>query len=318
MLKTRKAVVFAASMLLMSAVPSTSFAQLSPAADWATHASNEYQVIANVTYMTATGYDAKLDVYKRRDTTTPQPTLVFYHGGGWILGTKEASIMSIMPWLEMGWNVVNVEYRMARVALAPAAVEDSTCALRFVVEKAKDYGIDTNKIVLSGESAGGHLALAVGMIPESAGFTRACAGGGFRANDTSVPKVAAIINWYGITDVAEMLAGPNARNYAVQWVGAGPNADAMAKSVSPLTYVRAGLPPILTIQGDADPIVPFSQNTRLRDALNQAGASNELFAIPGGGHGNFKPEERTKAYVKIREFLAKNGLATPTATQSSR
>jgi acetyl esterase/lipase len=318
MRNTRKAALLVAGLLMISAVPSTAFAQLSATADWATHAQNECQVISNVTYLTATGYESKLDVYKRRDVTTPQPTLVFYHGGGWILGTKEASFMSVMPWLEMGWNVVNVEYRMARVALAPAAVEDATCALRFVVEKAKDYGIDTNRIVVSGESAGGHLALAVGMIPESAGFSRACAGGAFRGNDTVIPKVAAIINWYGVTDVAEMLSGPNARGYAVQWLGTLPNAEAVAKSVSPLTYVRAGLPPILSIQGDADPIVPFTQNTRLRDALNKAGATNELYPIPGAGHGNFKPEERTKAYIKIREFLAKNGLMTPAASQSSR
>jgi len=282
------------SGLMIPAVPSTTFAQLSPTADWATHAQNEYQVIANVTYLTATGYESKLDVYKRRDVTTPQPTLVFYHGGGWVGGTKEASFMSIVPWLEMGWNVVNVEYRMARVALAPAAVEDSTCALRFVIDKAKDYGIDPSRIVLSGESAGGHLALAVGMIPESAGFTRLCAGGAFRGSDTAVPKVAAIINWYGITDVAEMLGGPNVRNYAVQWLGAMANRDEVARSVSPLTYVRAGLPPILSIQGDADPIVPFSQNVRLRDALTKVGANIELFPVPGGGHGNFKPDERTK------------------------
>src|SRR5712691_8694516 len=188
------------SVLMIPAVPSTTFAQLSPTADWATHAQNEYQVIANVTYMTATGYESKLDVYKRRDVTTPLPTLVFYHGGGWVAGTKEAALMSIIPWLEMGWNVVSVEYRMARVALAPAAVEDATCALRFAVEKAKHYGIDTNRIVVSGESSGGHLALVVGMVPESAGFTRACAGGAFRTLEAAVPKVAAIINWYGITD----------------------------------------------------------------------------------------------------------------------
>ena len=65
---------------------------------------------------------------------------------------------------------------------------------------------------------------------------------------------------------------------------------------------------ILSIQGDADPIVPYSQNVRLRDALTKAGAVNELFTVPGGGHGNFKAEERTKIYVKIREFLSKNGL----------
>jgi acetyl esterase/lipase len=311
----RAVLVFVASALMIPGLPSAGFAQAARAAaetidagDWAIHAQNQYAVVPNVTYLTATGYEAKLDVYRRRDVTTPQPTLVFYHGGGWVAGTKEASFMSVMPWLEMGWNVVNVEYRMARVALAPAAVEDAQCALRFVVSQAKNYNIDVDKIVVSGESAGGHLALAAGMIPASAGFTSICSGGGFTANDGTVPKVAAIINWYGITDLNEMLAGPNGRSYAVQWVGSGSNRDAIAKSVSPLTYVRADLPPILSIQGDADPIVPYTQNTRLRDALTKAGAKNELFTIPGGGHGNFKPDERTKAYAKIHEFLQKNGL----------
>src|SRR5260370_1323749 len=118
-------------------------------------------------------YESKLDVDRRGDIATPQPTLVFYHGGGWIGGTKEASFMSIMPWLEMGWNVVNVEYRMARVALAPAGVEDALCALRFVVNKAKEFGIDVNRLVVSGESAGGQLALTACRVPRSAGFSRA-------------------------------------------------------------------------------------------------------------------------------------------------
>ena len=305
-----KRIVFTAiaGALLVAAARTSAFAQLSPVAEWATHAANEYTVQANITYLTASGYESKLDVYRRRDIQTPQPTLVFYHGGGWIAGTKEAAAMSIMPWLEMGWNVVNVEYRMARVALAPGAVEDAQCALRYVVNNAKNNNVDVNKIVVSGESAGGHLALAVGMTPPTAGLASICAGGGFTGNETNVPKVAAIINWYGITDVNDMLAGPNARSYAVQWVGSAKNKEEVAKLVSPMTYVRAGLPPILSIQGDADPIVPYSQNVRLHEALKKAGVVNELFTIPGGGHGNFKPDERSKAYVKIREFLSKNGL----------
>jgi acetyl esterase/lipase len=294
--------------LLVSASALPALAQLPPTADWAAHAQNQYAVAANITYLTASGYEAKLDIYRRRDVQTPQPTLVFYHGGGWIGGTKEASFMSIMPWLEMGWNVVNVEYRMARVAQAPAAVEDALCALRYVVNNAKNNNIDTSKIVVSGESAGGHLALAAGMIPSSAGLTSICAGGGFTGNDLGVPKVAAIINWYGITDVNDMLSGANARSYAVQWIGSDRDREELAKAMSPLTYVRPGLPPILSIQGDADPIVPYSQNTRLRDALTKAGSPNELFTIPGGGHGNFSPAQRSSAYVKIREFLKAHGL----------
>jgi acetyl esterase/lipase len=309
----RKAVPVLVALLLTAAgllaqSSSTSTAHLSPTADWATRVQNQYQVMPNITYLTASGYESKLDVYRRRDASTPQPTLVFYHGGGWVAGTKEASLMSLMPWLEMGWNVVNVEYRMARVALAPAAVEDVLCALRFVVNQAKNYNVDTNRIVVTGESAGGHLALAAGMIPASAGFTNICAGGGFAGSESGVPKVAAVINWFGITDVHEMLAGPNARSYAVQWVGGGKGREEVARSVSPMTYVRAGLPPILSIHGDADPIVPYAQNVRLHEALAKAGVSNELVTVPGGGHGNFKPEERVTIYSKIREFLARNRI----------
>lgn len=284
-------------------------ATLSASADWAARVQSQYQVAANVTYLNASGTESKLDVYRRRDVTTPQKTMVFFHGGGWVVGSKENSFMSTIPWFEMGWNVVNVGYRLLRVAEAPAAVEDVQCALRFLVTNAKTYNVDTSKIVVMGESAGGHLALAAGMIPESAGFSNICAGGGFNANETTVPKAAAIINWYGISDVNDMLiGGPNPRSYAVQWLGSNANRAETAKRVSPLTYVRAGLPPILTIHGDADPIVPYTHATRLHDALKAAGAANELFPVVGGGHGQFKPEERARAYVKIREFLAKHGL----------
>jgi acetyl esterase/lipase len=164
------------------------------------------------------------------------------------------------------------------------------------------------KIVVSGESAGGHLALAVGMIPTTAGLASVCAGGGFTGNEVNVPKVAAIINWYGISDVNDMLAGANARAYAVQWIGGGQNREAVAKAVSPMTYVRAGLPPTLTIHGDADPIVPYSHGTRVHEALTKAGVASELFTVAKGGHGNFSPDQRIAAYAKIAEFLKKNGL----------
>src|SRR5437870_12386155 len=97
--------------LLAWSVPG--FPQMSPTATWA----NKYEVRPNITYLTANSYEAKLDVYRRRSVSSPQPTLIFIHGGGWTGGSKEGSLMSLMPWFEMGWNVVNVEYRLARVSL---------------------------------------------------------------------------------------------------------------------------------------------------------------------------------------------------------
>jgi acetyl esterase/lipase len=201
----------------------------------------------------------------------------------------------------MGWNVVNVEYRLARVSLAPAAVEDCMCALRWVIHNAKQYNVDINRVVVTGNSAGGHLALTTGMIPASAGLDRECPG-------TEVLKVAAIVNWYGITDVADLLDGDNMKTYAVTWLGSMPNRVEIAKRVSPLTYVRPGLPPIISIQGDADPTVPYSHSLRLQDALEKAGVPHKLVTVPGGLHGNFKPEEYPRLYGEIRDFLSKYNL----------
>jgi len=114
-----------------------------------------YRIVSNVTYLTANNFEAKLDVYSRMDASEPQPTLIWIHGGGWTGGNKESQMFSLLPYMEMGWNVVNVEYRLARVSLAPAAVEDCLCALRWVIRNAKQYGFDTNKLVVSGGSAGG-------------------------------------------------------------------------------------------------------------------------------------------------------------------
>jgi acetyl esterase/lipase len=278
--------------------------QLSPTGTWAATAQNRYQISPNLTYLVANNYEDKLDIYHRRDVSGPQPTLIYIHGGGWTGGTKESAFMSVMPWLEMGWNVVNVEYRLARVSHAPAAVEDCLCALKWVVSHASEYHIDSSKIVVSGDSAGGHLSLMAGMTPDSAGLDRQCPSN----SDVALPKVAAIINWYGITDVADLLEGPNRKNYAVAWLGSVPNREEIARRVSPLTYVRPGLPPILSIQGDADPTVPYSHSLRLRDALNKAGVPNELVTIPGGKHGQFTPEERVRIYSAVRAFLEKHGL----------
>src|SRR5579862_2322670 len=291
-------------LLLIASLPAvgqTSSQWSTQSQAWAVTAANEYQVTPNITYLTASNYEAKLDIYKRRDTNGPQPTLIFIHGGGWVNGTKEQSLMAIMPWFEMGWNVVNVEYRLGKVALAPAAVEDCLCALRYIAAQAKTYDIDTTRLVVTGESAGGHLALTTGIIPESAGLDRECPG-------APLPRVAAIIDWYGITDVNDLLDGENRKTYAVAWLGSLPNRDEIARRVSPLTYVRAGLPPVLAIQGDADPTVPYQHSVRLTAALTKAGVQNQLVTIPGGKHGGFTPDERTRIYVAIREFLAKNGL----------
>jgi acetyl esterase/lipase len=271
-------------------------AQSASTADWAVTFANKYTVRPNITYLVANNYDDKLDVYQNRDASGPQPTLIYIHGGGWVGGTKEGSFAEVMPYLEMGWNVVNVEYRLGRISLAPAAVEDCLCALRWVGNHAKEYSIDLQRLVVTGHSAGGHLSLTTGMIPQSAGLDRECPG-------PELPRISAIVNWFGITDVVDLLDGPNQKSYAVAWLSSMPNREEIARRVSPLTYVRTGLPPIITIHGDADPTVPYQHAVRLHQALTKADVRNKLVTVPGGKHGGFTAEERLRIFREIRDFL---------------
>jgi acetyl esterase/lipase len=270
---------------------------------WTYNAVNGYRITPNIVYSTANGYDCKLDVYAR-NVTGPIPTVIYIHGGGWVAGTKETAVMNLMPYLEMGLNVVNVEYRLARVSLAPAAVQDCRLALRWVFKYAKQYGFDTTKIIVTGGSAGGHLALTTGMLDPSYGFDTPT-----DWDYTGVePKVAAIVNWFGITDVKDLLAGPNKQDYAVDWLGNLPNKEAIALSVSPITYVRKGLPPIFTVHGDKDQLVPYNHAVRLHEALTKAGVPNQLMTIPGGKHGGFSKEEMGRVFTAIKEFLKNNKI----------
>ncbi|HYJ92694.1 MAG TPA: alpha/beta hydrolase [Pyrinomonadaceae bacterium] len=267
---------------------------------------DRYWMQPDVVYGSANNTSLKLDIWYPRDNNTPTPTLIFIHGGGWIFGSKEGAVYQLLPYLEKGWRVVNVEYRMAGNSLAPGAVEDTRCALRWVFRNAKQWNFDTSKIVLTGQSAGGHLSLITGMLPDGTPLDNRCYGD---AKYGDVPmKVAAIINWYGITDVNDLIQGPNLKNYAVMWMGSMPNAAEVARSVSPLTYVRSGLPPILTIHGDKDDVVPYQQATRLKEALNRAGVQNKLVTIQGGGHGMFTQEQYVMAYGEIWKFLRDNKI----------
>lgn len=267
---------------------------------------DRYWMQPDVVYGGANNTALKLDIWYPRDNPNPTPTVVYIHGGGWIFGSKEGAVYQLLPYLERGWRAVNVEYRMAGNSLAPGSVEDTRCALRWIYRNAKQYNIDTSKIVLTGHSAGGHLSLMTGMLQDGTALDNRCYAD---AKYGDVPmKVAAIVNWYGPTDVDDLIAGPNLKNYAVMWMGAMPNAADVAKSVSPLTYMRPGLPPIITIHGDKDDVVPYTHATRLHDALKKSKNVEKLVTVSGGGHGMFTQEQYEMAYDEIWKFLEANNV----------
>lgn len=311
---TSRFVSFGAAAVLGLGLPAAVQAQGSADSAFVGVASG-YSITPNVTYHRAGGRDLKLDVYRPSAASGPNATLIYIHGGGWTNGSKESSALTLLPYLEMGWTVVNVAYRLADAAHAPAAVEDCRCALRWVYRNAEEYGFDLDRIVVSGNSAGGHLSLTTGILPESAGLDRQCPGNRRRmwpagATSTAELRVAAVINWYGITDVADLIhraPGPSG-SFTEAWLGSASDREDVAKRVSPLTYVRRDLPPIFSVHGDADPIVPYDHGVRLHEALDAAGVPNELLTVEGGGHGRFSAAEYQRIYAAIRAFLARHGL----------
>ena len=278
---------------------------------WIDYAPVDVDIFPNVTYAKASNFELKLDLYLPKNRTRPNATLILFHGGGWVDGQKERNVLYLLPYLELGWAAINVEYRTARQAPAPAAVEDCRCALRWITYHARDYSLDTSRFVLTGTSAGGHLSLITGMLPANNIFDRQCPiEGNDRWNTSTAPelKVAAIVNWFGIGDVADLLEGANARNYAREWFGSMSNPEQLAKQLSPVNYVRAGLPPIITIHGELDDVAPYGHAVRLHAALDKAGVPNRLVTIKGRKHGGFNREEMMQSYAAIREFLRKQGL----------
>ena len=93
----------------------------------------------------------------------------------------------------------------------------------------------------------------------------------------------------------------------------------LAQQISPITYVNAATPPVITIHGDKDTLVPYSEAVRLHEALKKAGVANQLVTIPGGGHDGFSRQQISSSLASIREFLrAQNLLPTVSPVPQSR
>ena len=256
----------------------------------------DYQIEANVRY--SLHPETVLDIVQARAPALKnRPGVIVIHGGGWIQGNKESMLERFcLPFVEHGFVVANVEYRLAQSATAPAAVNDVLEAAKWFRDRAADYKVDPNQIIVTGDSAGGHLAMMVGMAPESAGLGPSI-------------KIAAVVNFYGISDVPDQLQGPHLQTYAVTWVPEQQDRMDLAKKLSPITYVRKGLPPMLSIHGDADEVVPYEQSVRLTKELKTAGDQAELITVPGGQHG-FPPEEMSQLWPQIFKWLKKHKISS--------
>jgi acetyl esterase/lipase len=266
---------FITILLLLLAVPLTLFAL-------------DYRITGNLHY--AAGASTVLDIIQpSAPALADRPGAIVIHGGGWVQGDKEMMFdQYCLPLVRHGFVVANIEYRLAREAPAPAAVTDALEAAQWFRDHAAQYKVDPKRIIVTGASAGGQLALMVGMASESA-------------------KIAGVIDFFGVADVADQLEGPNARNYAALWIPEQPNRLDLARKMSPMSYVRKGPPPILVLHGDADPVVPYQQSVALVKAMKDAGGNAELVTVPGGTHG-FPPPQMSVLWPQIFQWLKKHKI----------
>ncbi|RYY66203.1 MAG: alpha/beta hydrolase [Chitinophagaceae bacterium] len=250
----------------------------------------------NVVYARVKDWEGKMDLYLAPKEKGPSPVIINIHGGGWNKGQKESQT-GFNTFFKQGFAVANIGYRLTGQATAPAAVEDTRCALIYLIKNAKELNIDPNKIVIMGGSAGGHLALMGGLLANDHRFDGNCPG-------VENIKVAAIIDKYGITDVWDWGYGTNVTSKsAVRWLGDKAKDQAFAASVSPITYVTKNSPPTFIVHGDADPTVPYQQSVALHKKFQSVGVTTEFITVEGGLHGKFEKEKNSEVNKAIMKFI---------------
>jgi acetyl esterase/lipase/TolA-binding protein len=219
----------------------------------------------------------------------PLPVIIFIHGGGWFEGHRNRGIAPLVHFAERGYLCATVEYRLSDEAKFPAQIEDIKTAVRYLRAKAGELHLDSQRIGVWGQSAGGHLAALLG----TSGGVRELEGAGGWQNFSS--RVNAVIDWNGPVDFLEAkeLERLMKQKQAEGWKtiamerlfgGLIPQHKEEARRANPITYVSSDDPPFLIMHGDEDNTVALSQSQLLYDSLKKAGVDATLNVIKGAGH----------------------------------
>lgn len=253
----------------------------------------------DIVYRTTEAGPLHLDLHRPHSAKGKRaPVLVVIHGGAWARGERPKGWTGYRRLVDAGFAVVSMQYRLAGQARAPAAVEDVRCVMGWIARAADREGLDPQRIVLMGTSAGAHLALMAATIDKSEGLDPAECG--------PAPRAAAVIDFYGPTDLRPQSLGAWNSPSIGNWVGQGESGAAMAARMSPTTRVRPGVPPMFIVHGDADPVVPIAASTALKAALDRVKVPSELHIVPGGVHGKFAPEVQDRLMADAVTFLKRH------------
>lgn len=260
----------------------------------------------------------KLDLYMPTGQGNgPFPTIVWVHGGGWAGGEKgdinntEIKIDQFRDvLLDNGYAIAAVEYRLMPKVKFPVPMQDVAAAVRYLKAKSGEYGLDPDRFVLGGDSAGGHLATMTAMTwdkPDLQGTL------GITEGDT---KVKAIVDYYAIFDLTNRTedqqngpcqrAKPGAESSHGQLIGADPDSpegEPIAAKASPMTYVNAQTPPTIIFYGTEDCTTPPAQHERFYQALHDAGVPVQITRVDGAAHASPRFFETQEYKDKLIAFL---------------
>jgi acetyl esterase/lipase len=218
------------------------------------------------------GRELRCDIYEPPAAVKNGIAVLLLHGGGWQSGDRSQLKGYGVLLGRRGYTCIASEYRLTGEALWPAQIEDVKCAVRYIRANAGDLGIDADRLVVSGNSAGGHLAL-------MAGAQSAAAFEGSGGNEGVSSAVSAVISFYPPTGLDKREWGGMPALF-----GKGAPPETM-RGASPLTYATASFPPTLLIHGNRDELVPNTEVTGMYDALFAAGVPVELHMFANQPHG---------------------------------
>ncbi len=224
--------------------------------------------------------ELKIDLTRPADGDGPFPAVLVIHGGAWRAGNKDGMRGLLQEFARRGYVAASPQYRFCPKETFPAQVHDVKAAVRWLKSNAKEYKIDPGHVGAIGFSAGGHLAMMLGVTGPSDGLE------GDAPKDAPDTKIHAVVNYFGPTDLAADDIPDHSKPLVKDFLGgtAKEKPEAAAKA-SPLTYVTKDDAPILSFQGTKDPLVPYTQATKLLDAQTKAGVPGRVELLIGAGHG---------------------------------
>jgi acetyl esterase/lipase len=244
-----------------------------------------------VEYAHKSGMPLHLNIIEPRQNegeNNTYPLVMFIQGSAWFPQNTGYELAQLARFAQRGFVIAVVEYRPSTVVPFPAQIKDTKTALRFMRKNAATYHADPQRVVIWGDSSGGHTAVMTGVTLNDASLDDESP-----VNDPL--QVNVIVDYYGPTDISKMseepstmehISGETPEGMLIGGVNVLENPEKV-KSTVPMNYLseEKPLPPFLIIHGSKDRLVPFGQSVMLFDALKKFNKAAEFYQLKGADHG---------------------------------